>query len=297
MSEERPSALRAWLSAARPATLLAGATPVFVGWGLAAAADAFALVPAVAALLGCVLIQIATNLANDLFDHKKGADNADRVGPARATQKGWLTPRQMAIGTGVVLLLAFAVGMVLVARAGLPILILGLVSLGLALAYTGGPFPLAYHGLGDLFVLLFFGFAAVGGTYYVQALSLSPQALLAGAPVGLLATAILVVNNLRDRHTDAAANKRTLAVRFGEGAARMEYALCVCLAYAVPIFAVLTGYGGWGWLLPLLSLPMGVRQVRLLQTLDGPALNPQLGATARLELSFGALLAIGVQLG
>lgn len=297
MSEPRPSLARAWLSAARPATLLAGATPVFVGWGLAAAAGAFDLGPALAALAGCVLIQIGTNLANDLFDHKKGADNADRVGPARATQKGWLSPRQVAIGTALVLGLALAVGLYLSAHAGLPILILGLVSIGLAIAYTGGPFPLAYHGLGDLFVLLFFGFAAVGGTYYVQALALSPQAVLAGAPVGLLATAILVVNNLRDRHTDAAANKRTLAVRFGEGPARLEYTLCVVGAYAVPVFVVLSGYGGLGWLLPFLSLPIGVRQIRRLQRLDGPALNPQLGATAQLELVFGALLAIGVQLG
>ncbi|MCB9745963.1 MAG: 1,4-dihydroxy-2-naphthoate polyprenyltransferase [Alphaproteobacteria bacterium] len=296
VSTERPSTLKAWALATRPKTLLAGATPVFVGAALAAGDGAFAWGPSLAALAGSLLIQIGTNLANDYFDFRSGADNADRVGPARATQQGWLTPRQVAGGAALVLALAFAVGLYLLSVAGWPIFVVGVVSILLAVAYTGGPFPLAYHGLGDLFVLIFFGFVAVGGTYYVNALTLTPEVLLAGLPVGLLATAILVVNNLRDRHTDAAANKRTLAVRLGAGPARAEYLLCVALSYATPGVALATGWGAWGWLLPLLSLPLALRQVRTIYRVDGAALNPELGATARLELVYGALLSIGVMI-
>ncbi|MCB9765275.1 MAG: 1,4-dihydroxy-2-naphthoate polyprenyltransferase [Alphaproteobacteria bacterium] len=296
-SEARPSALKAWALATRPATLLAGATPVFVGTALAAADGVLAWGPALAALLGSLLIQIGTNLANDYFDFRSGADNEHRLGPARATQKGWITPRQVATGAAVVLLAAFAVGLYLVSVAGWPILVIGLVSIALAVLYTGGPYPLAYHGLGDLFVLVFFGFVAVGGTYWVQALTLTPAVMLAAAPIGLLATAILVVNNLRDRVTDAAANKRTLAVRFGARAARAEYAALLGLSFATPFVALALGLGGWGWLAPLLATPLAIRELRAIYTLDGAALNPHLGATARLELVFGALLCVGVLVG
>jgi 1,4-dihydroxy-2-naphthoate octaprenyltransferase len=170
------------------------------------------------------------------------------------------------------------------------------VSLICAVAYTGGPYPLAYHGLGDLFVLVFFGFVAVAGTYFVQALALTPSIWFAAAPVGLLATAILVVNNLRDRHTDAAANKRTLAVRFGARAARIEYTALLGLAFLSPVLAVALGLGGPGWLLPLLAAPAAIRQVGAIWRTDGAALNPHLGATARLELFFGILLSVGVNL-
>ena len=295
-TEPRPSTLRVWALACRPATLLAGVTPVVVGAALAFANDVFQLGPALGALLGATFIQIGTNLANDYYDFKKGADTDARLGPARAAQKGWLTPREVATGTAVALGLAFLTGLYLVAVAGWPILALGLVSIALAVGYTGGPYPLAYHGLGDLFVLIFFGYAAVAGTYYVQALTVAPEVWLAATPVGALATAILVVNNLRDRFTDAEANKRTLAVRFGATAARIEYSVLFALAYAAPMLAVSLGWGGLGWLLPLVSLPLAMRQVRAVWQTDGAALNPHLGATARLELLVGALLAIGVNL-
>ncbi|MCK6516673.1 1,4-dihydroxy-2-naphthoate polyprenyltransferase [Myxococcota bacterium] len=295
-AEPRPSTLKVWLLACRPATLLAGVTPVVVGAALAQANGVFQLGPALGALLGATFIQIGTNLANDYYDFKKGADTDARLGPARAAQKGWLTPREVATGTVVALGMAFLTGLYLVAVAGWPILALGLVSIALAVGYTGGPYPLAYHGLGDLFVLIFFGYAAVAGTYYVQALTVAPEVWLAATPVGALATAILVVNNLRDRYTDAEANKRTLAVRFGATAARIEYSLLVAVAYAAPMLAVSLGWGGLGWLLPLVSLPLATRQVRAVWQTDGAALNPHLGATARLELLVGALLAIGVNL-
>ena len=296
VAEPRPSTLKVWLLACRPATLLAGVTPVVVGAALALANGVFQLGPALGALLGATFIQIGTNLANDYYDFKKGADTDARLGPARAAQKGWLSPREVATGTAVALGLAFLTGLYLVSVAGWPILALGLVSIALAVGYTGGPYPLAYHGLGDLFVLVFFGYAAVAGTYYVQALTVAPEVWLAATPVGALATAILVVNNLRDRFTDAEANKRTLAVRFGATAARIEYSVLFAVAYAAPMMAVSLGWGGLGWLLPLLSLPLAMRQVRAVWQTDGAALNPHLGATARLELLVGALLAIGVNL-
>jgi len=285
-----------WVAAARPATLAAGAVPVLVGAALAIADGAFAAGPALAALAAALLVQIATNLANDYFDFQKGADNEDRLGPARAVQRGWLTPRQVLTATGLVCALAAGAGAYLTWVAGWPALAIAAVSLVCAIAYTGGPYPLAYHGLGDLFVLIFFGFVAVAGTYFVQALALSPAVWFAAAPVGLLATAILVVNNLRDRHTDAAADKRTLAVRFGARAARVEYTALVALAFLSPAAAVALGLGGPGWLLSWLALPAAYHQVKAIWSTDGAALNPHLGATARLELLFGALLCVGVNL-
>jgi len=291
-----PSLVKSWALAIRPKTLAAGMVPVFVGTALAADAGAFAAGPALAALAVAFLVQVGTNLANDYYDFKKGADNEDRLGPARATQQGWISPNQVLAGTAVVLALAFVIGLYLTWVAGWPALAIGLVSIFFAVAYTGGPYPLAYHGLGDLFVLVFFGFVATAGTYYVQAMTVTPAVFLAAAPVGLIATAILVVNNLRDRHTDAAADKRTLAVRFGQRAARVEYTVLIAAAYLAPIVAVVTGWGGWGWLLPLVSLPLAVKNVRAIWTTDGAPLNPYLGATAKLEMVFGLLLSVGVLL-
>jgi 1,4-dihydroxy-2-naphthoate octaprenyltransferase len=286
---------RVWWSAIRPATLWAGAVPVVVGAALAAADGHRAFAPALAALLGAVLIQIGTNLVNDRADFAKGADGPDRLGPPRATARGWLTARQVGAGAAVALAGAAAVGLYLVAVGGWPILVLGVASLLCAVAYTAGPFPLGYRGLGDLFVLLFFGFAAVAGTYYLEAGALRAPVAWAGLSVGALATAILVVNNLRDRHGDARAGKRTLAVRFGARFARAEYVACVAAAYAAPVVVAVTERRP-GWLLPLLGLPVAVRcAVRATRT-DGAALNPLLGATARLELLHGALLAVGALL-
>jgi 1,4-dihydroxy-2-naphthoate octaprenyltransferase len=289
----KPGVLQAWVGAARPKTLAAGAAPVLVGTALAAADGHRSILPALACLAGSLLIQVGCNFANDYFDHKKGADTPDRIGPARAVAQGWIQPRQMALATGLSLGLAFCVGMYLIALGGWPILAIGLASLLCAVAYTGGPMPLAYVGLGDLFVLLFFGLAAVVGTYWVQASQAPVQVWVAGLAMGLLATAILVVNNLRDRHTDAAADKRTLAVRLGPAAARWEFTLLQIGAFASIGGLVLLGQAGPGWMLSWLALPLAIQEIRAIWITDGPALNPHLGRAARVELIFGLLLGAG----
>ena len=289
----KPGNLVVWIAAIRPATLTAAVGPVLVGTALAQAAQVLRPLVALAALVGALLIQIGTNLFNDYADFEKGADTADRLGPARATQKGWLTPRQVLAGSIGALAAAFAVGIYLVTVGGWPIVAIGLASLACAVLYTGGPYPLAYTGLGDLFVFLFFGLVAVGGTYYLQAEAVSADALWAGAALGLLGTAILVVNNLRDRHGDAAAAKRTLVVRFGARFGRGEYVAVVLGAYALLGVAVALGHASPGWLLPMISLPLALRRVRAIYTKDGRALNPELGATAKLGFLFSVLLAIG----
>jgi 1,4-dihydroxy-2-naphthoate octaprenyltransferase len=194
----------------------------------------------------------------------------------------------------VVLGAAALVALYLVWVAGWPLAVIAVISLVLALAYTGGPFPLAYHGLGDLFVLIFFGIVAVAGTHYVQTLHWSVLAIWAGVAVGLIATAILVVNNLRDRHTDAVANKKTLVVRFGPAAARWEYTLCMVGAYLVPLGLWSSGLVGPFWMLSWISLPLAIHQTRAIWTTDGAALNPHLGGTARVELLFALLLSGGM---
>ncbi len=278
--------MSAWIAAIRPATLWAAVVPVAVGTALAIADGHRAWLVALWALVGAVLIQIGTNLVNDLADFHAGADGPDRLGPPRATAQGWLTSRQVAGGAALALTLAALVGAWLVTVGGWPILALGVASIACAVAYTAGPFPLGYLGLGDLFVLLFFGLGAVGGSYFLQAGTWSVESAAAGVAVGALATAILVVNNLRDRAGDARVGKRTLAVRFGPRFARLEYAALLAVAYlACPAM---------GWWLPLLSAPVAVVAIRGVWRRDGAALNPLLGATARLELVFGALLALEV---
>lgn len=291
-----PGALRAWIAAARPATLTAGVVPVVVGTALAAADGVARLPVALGALLGAVLIQIGTNLVNDLEDFKRGADNADRLGPPRAVQKGWLTGRQVAWGAAAALGGAVAIGVWLVAVGGWPIVWVGISSVVAAIAYTAGPFPLAYVGLGDLFVLVFFGLVAVCGTYWLQAASLSAGVIWASVAVGLAATAILVVNNLRDRVGDGRAGKRTLIVRFGAGFGRAEHAATLLGPFALCVAAWALGVGGAGWLLPLVALPLAAREVAAVWKKEGAALNPHLGSTARVGVVFGALLSVGVLL-
>ena len=287
------SRMGAWWLAARPKTLAAGLAPVFVGTAIAHLHGGIAWMPAIACMLGSLLIQVATNLANDYFDHKKGADTDARLGPARAVQQGWITPKAMLNATIFVLLMAFAIGLYLISVGGWPIAAIGIASLICAIAYTGGPMPLAYVGLGDVFVLAFFGLAAVVGTTWVQTLSAPPAAWIAGLSVGLLATAILVVNNLRDRITDAQANKRTLAVRFGAKAARWEHTLTICIAYVAVAFGVLNELVPTSWLLVMLSLPIAFIEIRAVWKKDGTDLNPHLGGAARLEMVFALLVCIG----
>lgn len=292
----RAGSARAWLMAARPATLTAALAPVTVGTACALHVGAFRPGPALAALLGAALLQIGSNFANDVFDYEKGADTVERLGPTRAVQAGLLTPREMRLGMIVVFLLATLVGIYLTSVAGWAIVLLGLASIVSAIAYTGGPYPLGYHGLGDVFVLGFFGFAAVCGTAYVQALEVPALAWAAALPVGFLATNILVVNNLRDRETDELAGKRTLAVRWGRRGALGEYVLLTALAYLVPVALVSIGWVGPTVLLPWVTLPLAVRLVRAVATDSGRALNPSLVRTAKLVFSFGATFALGIAL-
>jgi 1,4-dihydroxy-2-naphthoate octaprenyltransferase len=288
--------ISAWLLASRPQTLPAAAAPVLVGSACAAAAGGFRIGPAAAALLGALLIQIGTNLWNDACDFERGADGADRVGPPRAAQLGLLTPARLRAGTAAAFAGAFAAGIYLTAVAGWPVVIIGLASLAAGLAYTGGPFPLGYHGLGDPFVLLFFGGVAVCGTAYVQLGEVPALAWWAALPVGCLATAIIVVNNLRDRAGDARAGKRTLAVRLGAAGARAEYVALLAIGFAVPPLLVAAGLASAWALLPLASAPLAVAPLRRMLRTEGAALAPALPATARLLMVHGALLALGLAL-
>ena len=297
MNSAKPwdATLRAWIMASRPRTLTAAVTPVIVGTALAVRAHAFSVTLALAALIAAILIQIGANFANDLYDFKKGADTPDRLGPTRVTSAGLLAPRTVEIGMWLTFGLATILGLYLVGAGGWPILAIGVASILAGIAYTGGPFPLGYIGLGDVMVFVFFGLAAVGGTYYVQAHALAWQVLLPAAAIGVLATNILVVNNVRDADTDRAAGKRTLAVLLGRNAARGEYAVLLLVAYATP-FVLWLVFGMSPWvLLALLSLPLAVRLARtVFTTTSGPAMNKALAGTAQLLAIFGALLALGI---
>jgi len=253
----------------------------------------FAWLPALAALVGAGFIQIGTNFANDYFDAKSGADNEDRLGPTRAVQAGLLSASAVRTATGLTFAAAALVGVYLIAIGGWPILAIGVASIISGLAYTGGPYPLGYNGLGDVFVFIFFGVVAVTATYYVQALAWSPQALIASLPVGLLSTAILVVNNYRDMDTDRAAGKNTLAVRMGRRATQWQYALLVLGAYLVPVAQWAIGSASATLLLPLLSLPLALALIRGFLRLEGPALNGLLARTAGLLAIFGILYCVG----
>jgi 1,4-dihydroxy-2-naphthoate polyprenyltransferase len=292
------SAARAWLLASRPKTLPAAAVPVLVGSVLALREGAFRPGVMLAALLSALLLQIATNFANDLYDYRKGADTGARLGPTRVTSAGLLSPESVQAGMIVAFGLAALSGLYLIYVGGWPILLIGIASIISGIAYTAGPFPLGYNGLGDLFVFLFFGLVAVVGTYYVHTLTIALHAFVAAVPVGALATAILVVNNVRDVETDRVAGKRTLAVLFGRNAARAEYVLLLFLSYAaLPLLWLLLE--GMPWLLlPLLTLPLAYRLARTVTTrTDGPTLNRALAGTAQLMLLHGVLLSVGLVLG
>ncbi|MCF6285727.1 MAG: 1,4-dihydroxy-2-naphthoate polyprenyltransferase, partial [Candidatus Hydrogenedentes bacterium] len=255
--------LKIWLLAARPKTLAAGLTPVLIGTAMAAAAGSFHLASALCAALGALLIQIGTNFANDYFDFVKGTDTEERVGPKRATQAGLVSPKTMLIATIIVFALSFVPGAYLIVRGGWPFLAIGVVSVICGILYTGGPYPLGYLGLGDLFVLVFFGPVAVGGTYYVQALTLPTDVLVAGLMPGLFSTAILTVNNLRDADTDVRTGKKTLAVRFGKPFARLEYLFCVIVAGVVlPLYLCIHSGGHWPALTSLAAMALAVPLLR-----------------------------------
>jgi len=289
--------LRTWLLAARPKTLTAAVVPVVVGTGLALGQGMAVLWPALAALAGAVLIQIGTNLTNDYYDFRKGADTHERVGPTRVTQSGLIAPQTvLAAGAGC-FALATLVGVSLVARGGWPFVAIGLASVLAGWAYTGGPYPLGYHGLGDLFVMAFFGLVAVPGTFYAQALQLVPGVWPAAVAVGATGTMILVVNNLRDLETDARAGKQTLVVRFGRAFGRAEYVALLMVALAMPLTMLALGWARWPVLLALLATPLAWPPLSRVLRTTGAALNPALGTTARFQAAFGLLLSLGAWLG
>jgi 1,4-dihydroxy-2-naphthoate octaprenyltransferase len=292
----RPSPLRIWLLAARIPTLPAAVVPVLVGSATAWAVGAFKPGPFVAALLASMLIQIGTNLANDYFDFQKGADTPGRLGPVRVTQSGLVAPATVRLATVLTFGLAALIGVYLVSVGGLPILLIGLLSIVAGVVYTGGPWPLAYHGLGDAAVFVFFGLVAVVGTAYLHTGTLLPLAVVNAVPVAALVTAILVVNNLRDIDTDRLTGKHTLAVRLGRQATRLEYLLLLMVAYAVPLLSWLAfGAPRYFWA-PLLTLPVAIPLVRLVFTAEGRPLNRALAGTGRLHLLFGIMLAAGIAL-
>lgn len=291
----QPGSVRAWVLAARPATLTVAVVPVLVG--TAVAGHAAQLWPALAALFGAICIQIGTNFANDVFDYEKGADTHERLGPTRATQAGLLTPRQTRSGMAACFALATLAGGYLVSVAGWPVIAIGVLSIASGIAYTGGPWPLGYNGLGDIFVMIFFGFVAVCGTVYVQTLQLPLLAWLAAIPVGAIATAVLVVNNVRDFEQDRKVGKKTLVARFGRRFGEIEYGLLVAIASLVPAIMVALGLRSPVVLLPLVTLPLGIVLARAVVRETGVALNRRLGGTAQLLLVFGVLFSVGIALG
>jgi 1,4-dihydroxy-2-naphthoate polyprenyltransferase len=288
------SALRLWIIAARPRTLPAAIAPVLVGTALAGTEGVFRPLAFVCALIGSVFIQIGTNLSNDYSDARRGADTEDRLGPVRVTAGGLMPPKQVLVGTYVAFGIAVAAGAYLIAIAGWQLLVVGAASILAGVLYTGGPRPYGYEGLGELFVFLFFGVVAVVGSYYVQTENLHWTAFALSVPVGLLVSAILVVNNVRDIDTDRRAGKRTLAVRIGRDRARSLFTSMIVLAYVVPVAVWLAG-GLSAWLLLVFaSLPLVPPLVRTVSTrTDGPSLNRALADTGRLVAVFSLLLAAG----
>ncbi len=293
-----PPGARIWLLAARPATLPAAVVPVLVGTGAALhALHQFNLPVLIPTLLVALLIQIGTNFANDVFDFRRGADTADRLGPLRVTHAGLVSPRQVLTATYITFGLALLIGLYLVTIGGWPILLIGLICLLAGLTYTGGPWPFGYHGLGDLVCFICFGVLAVLGTAYLHRLEITSLDLWASIPVGCLVTAILIVNNLRDIDTDRQTGKMTLAVYLGRRGTRLEYAACVAIAYLVVLWLGSSGMvGPWLWL-PLLSLPLGVWLVRFVGQTEGRPLNRALKRTGQLHLLFGVLIALALWLG
>ncbi len=293
----RPGSVSAWILGARLRTLTAAAAPVLVGTACAWQIGSFHFGPAFAALLGSLFIQIGTNFANDYSDFKKGADTNDRIGPVRVTQSALLKPTEVKSGMIACFGAATVCGAYLATIAGWPVIAIGVLSILSGYAYTGGPLPLGYNGLGDLFVFLFFGFVAVCGTVFVQALSVPMIAVAASIPIGSLATNILVVNNVRDCETDRRAGKGTLPARLGRGFGRSQYVALLIVAALTPLWFALAGLRSPWTALPLLAIPLAVPAARAVLTrTDGPTLNDALTRTAKLLFVFGILLSVGIVL-
>lgn len=294
MQEKVSSKIGLWLLAIRPKTLPAAVGPVAVGSAVAFRDGKFTLIPAFCCLLGAVLLQIGVNLANDYFDFKNDIDSEERLGPVRVTQSGLIPPGEVKRGMILCLFLAALVFLYLAVLGGWPIVLIGAASVLAALAYSGGPYPLASNGLGEIFVFIFFGLVAVGGTYLIQAGQLTWVAMLAAVPPGLLITAIMVVNNLRDIDTDRKAGKNTLAVILGRSRTIAEYKLLLLFSYLVPPAMIVTGVAEIYILLPLFTLPMALLLAKRVAQEKGALLNELLAGTAKLSLVYSLLFAVGL---
>lgn len=292
----KSTTLRAWLLAIRPKTLPASTSGVIAGAAAAFADGGFRPFVALAALAVALLLQIGANVSNDYFDFFKGADTKERLGPLRVTQAGLIPPRQVMAGILVIFGLAALAGLYLISQGGWPLAVVGALAVLSALAYTGGPYPLGYHGLGDLFVFIFFGLAAVCGTYYAQIQHLAPSVFIPALSIGLLTVNILAVNNLRDIATDRVSGKRTLAVRLGEKGTQVEFGACLALAYLIPLGAAIARLVSPWVLLSWLSLPLGLSLYREMAVVRGRALNKTLARTGQLDLFFSALYSLGLVL-
>jgi len=290
------SKLEAWMLASRPKTLLAAFVPVVVGSSLAIYNGKFQTLSALIALICAVFIQIGTNLVNDLYDFLAGGDKKNRVGPQRAVASGLISVLEMRIGIIISFGLSFIFGLYLVYVGGLFILLIGVLSILAGIAYTAGPFPLAYNGLGDVAVLIFFGFVGTVGTYYVQAFEINGLVFWSSVPVGALITNILVVNNYRDREEDRLNGKNTLAVIFGERFTRIQYLIFTIISYAILIVVFFTFKKSFFVFLPFLSLPLSIKLVKMIYAFKGKELNKTLELTAKLSAIYGLLFAVGILL-
>jgi len=294
MNSTRPHVIQKWVLAARPKTLWAAVGPVMIGTAMAHGEGGMHGYSAWGCLIGAILLQIGTNFCNDYADFKKGADSSGRVGPARAVASGWISPAQMLNATILVFALAAIICGYLAYRGGWPVILLGILSIAAGIIYTAGPYPLAYVGLGDLFVLVFFGPVAVAGTYYLQTTEFSWLPALAGLGPGLLSVAILTVNNLRDVEGDRAVGKRTLVVRFGVLFGRVEYASCIIIAAVIPLLMVyLSGPSRSNSLVASLIIIAAWPVLRLVFLRSGRDLNPGLGMTALLLLVYSLSFSMG----
>ncbi|MCF8242682.1 MAG: 1,4-dihydroxy-2-naphthoate polyprenyltransferase [Melioribacteraceae bacterium] len=288
------SKVESWILASRPKTLLAAVVPVLIGTAIAIQDGAFNPAAAFIALLCSVFIQVGTNFVNDLYDFLSGTDKKDRVGPTRVLATGLISVQEMKIGIVLIFLTTFLMGLYLVYLGGWIILLIGILSIFSGIAYTAGPYPLAYNGLGDIFVFIFFGLVGTVGTHYVQALELSKLAIWASIPVGALITNILVVNNYRDADEDKQAGKNTLAVKFGKSFTRIQYLFFMILSYAILFVVYFTYKQSLTIFLPVLSLPMAVMLIKMIFTLKGRELNKTLELTAKLSAIYGVLFAVGL---
>lgn len=295
-NQNKISKFQSWILASRPRTLPAAVVPVMVGSSLAIYEKNFVLLYSLIALLCSVLIQIGTNFTNDLHDHLKGADTSERKGPQRVLATGLISVKEMEWGIFLVFGTAFLLGLYLVYSVGLVILWIGILSIIAGLAYTAGPFPLAYNGLGDLFVFIFFGIVGTMGTYFLHAKEFTYISFLVSLPVGALVTNILIVNNYRDLEEDKSAGKNTLAVIFGREFSRYEYIFFILISFFVP-FLLHFKYDFSFWVfLPYLTLPLAITLIKMIYMLHGTALNKTLELTAKFSALFGFLLSVGIVL-